>query len=216
MRDANGAFGIHSQKSDYISTPFLLISSKPLRNNDSVARDRAVKISSGDNHFAYLNSKNEVHLLGDGSSGQLGPVSRYRSDGGRLGRSYFLQRRRVFIASAKQGRKLLEFEDVWCTPAATFIRVKGEDTWFACGNNRRNQLGVPTLPLAVSLQNFSLGSPHFCGLKVWLSVLMALLKMMKELEYRALDNGLVGLWFLNEAPHPKGQSSEPLVHAMVP
>jgi hypothetical protein len=99
--------------------------------------------SAGYNHFGFLNRKHEVYLMGDSSNSQLGRIPAYRRDGGRDGRGYFLQRRKVTIQDDKRRTHFLHFSDLWCTPYGTFVRVLDQDRWFACGNNLKNQLGFP-------------------------------------------------------------------------
>lgn len=142
MRDASGAFGLDRESGQVTSfVPFLFLSNRS--RDPNVVKDRAVKISSGYNHFAYLNVDHEVHLLGDSGNGQLGPIPVYRESGGRFGRTYFLQRRKVHIKVSKTSQKMHHFSDVWCVPHGTFVRTKEEEheRWFACGNNMKNQLG---------------------------------------------------------------------------
>ena len=90
--------------------------------------------------------------MGDSSSSQLGPIPGRRKDGGRDGRAYFLQRRRVHI---EIGKRRTAFSDFWCAPFATFVKVKDEgDRWFACGNNNKNQLGFLNEEAGGEDQNF--------------------------------------------------------------
>ncbi|OWA50220.1 putative Regulator of chromosome condensation [Hypsibius exemplaris] len=140
MRDASGAFGLNSKAGGtaIYKAPFLYMDNKS--RDDNVVKDVPVKMSSGANHFAVLNKKHEVHLLGDGHQGQLGPIPGRRKDGGRDGRAYFLQRRKVLVEVDK---KFAHFDDVWCTPFGTFVKLDGGDRWWACGNNAKNQLGFP-------------------------------------------------------------------------
>ncbi|XP_055343892.1 regulator of chromosome condensation-like isoform X2 [Paramacrobiotus metropolitanus] len=137
MRDSSGAFGSRSDSKETCEyVPFLY--HDPRRTD--LRNDRAVKISSGQNHLAYLSGGGDVYAIGDHHNGQLGYVPSYRDDGGRMGKSYFLNKRRVCKFS---GRRMLKFADVWCTPYATFVKSATEDRWFASGNNGRNQLGFP-------------------------------------------------------------------------
>ena len=101
------------------------------------SEERAVKITSGNDHVVILNEGGAIFTFGSGEQGQLGRIKEcFTHRGGRRGISLLLAPQIVRF------KKKQKFKDIFTGSFHTFAVTEGEDDVYAWGLNNWGQLGT--------------------------------------------------------------------------
>eukprot|EP00794_Sanderia_malayensis_P020427 gene20427-22440_t len=128
FRDMNGAIGLtpKGQSKEPVKV-------YPTSNSD----DRAIKITSGNDHVVILTETGHIFTFGSGEQGQLGRVKEcFSHRGGRRGLSMLL------VPQIVRFKKKQKFKDIFSGSFHTFAIADGEDDVYAWGLNNWGQLGT--------------------------------------------------------------------------
>ncbi len=99
--------------------------------------DRAVKITSGNDHVVILTENGHIFTFGSGEQGQLGRVKEcFAHRGGRRGLSMLL------VPQIVRFKKKQKFKDIFSGSFHTFAIADGDDDVYAWGLNNWGQLGT--------------------------------------------------------------------------